>query len=823
MEIKFKDGIYDGPVKNGVPHGKRGTYTFNSGARFLGDFVDGSPKGSGIFYLDRNQNENVSSNFFDGFYNCSSGIFDSLFISSTVVGKMVDGVFYDEITGEKYNLGLNVTKTTSSAKKPSGTSKQTSTPTTSTKKHSSASEQLQQAALDLKNAPKKPKKKIVLEFGVYNGEVDPLGLPHGEGILKTHDGIEIDGEFENGDLYGFATFYFPDGTEVDGDYIGFHNSSDGSYDHEDLDEILDGYVKRDVFIFKSGKKKTLPTASLRKITYADLNANGKATQKAVKKQPLIKMDASINASASSIEAIKKCSGISASSNVNTSSVKASTPPPPKTSKLRLKDGNYEGEVKNGVPHGKGKITYFDGHRYEGDFVNGKRIGFGTLYFVDGDRLECVFKDDYPNGNGVLYLNDCPNEGEFIGDITDFYNCYHRDFRTGASYSGAFKNGKYNGRGIWDSKNGTHYQGEFKDNKYHGYGEILFANGAKYMGDFKDGEYHGKGYYRFPDFSSIKGNFKNGKPDGYCEYYSDDTIYKGEYKNGKWHGEGKLAKSNGYIFEGTFVDGKTDKAKPKEQPKRLTNVPWTVEGTLTNKSGTKYEGEHLNGVPHGKGKMTFADGSYYEGEFRDGLRHGVGKYIYASGITHQGCYIKDKKHAYGEMRYPDGSYYKGEFENDMFNGLGTLCDKGNGWTYKGYFKDDYLESKGEAYSANGEKYIGCFHKSNSHGKGKYYYKDGSTYEGEFTNGEWDGEGYYVSIEGWSFKGKFRMGNHAGYGELYRINGVVIKGNFTSYNDATDASAECNGSTCYGTYRNGKFTVDENDPRNYSSYDDDDYDD
>ena len=35
-------------------------------------------------------------------------------------------------------------------------------------------------------------------------------------------------------------------------------------------------------------------------------------------------------------------------------------------------GRYEGEVKNGIPEGKG-IEYFNnGNRYEGDFKNGKK-------------------------------------------------------------------------------------------------------------------------------------------------------------------------------------------------------------------------------------------------------------------------------------------------------------------------------------------------------------------------------------------------------------------------------------------------------------------
>jgi len=36
--------------------------------------------------------------------------------------------------------------------------------------------------------------------------------------------------------------------------------------------------------------------------------------------------------------------------------------------------------------------------------------------------------------------------------------------------------------------------------------------------------------------------------------------------------------------------------------------------LTFENGNVYEGETLNGVPHGKGKFVFSYGSVYEGDF-----------------------------------------------------------------------------------------------------------------------------------------------------------------------------------------------------------------
>ncbi len=642
MELKFKDGTYDGPVKDGVPHGKRGKFFFNNGMFFNGDFKDGKACGAGIIYLDDSHNDWVSSNHFDGFYDFSAGMYSCTEPFGIFFGPMVDGVFFEDDTNRKFDFGL------SALAKMVKTSKKTKANT----------------------------------------------------AKKT------------------------------------------TFDTERL--TLSANTARTVVMTKTGSD-------------------------------------------------------------------AHTPAPPKvTQKLRLKDGNYEGDVKNGKPHGKGRIVYDDGHAYEGDFVDGKRIGKGTLYFVDGDRLECVFRDDYPNGTGTLYIDGAPFEGEFIGDITNFFNCYHRDFKSGSSYSGAFLNGKYHGKGIWDSASGTHYEGEFKYGKYDGYGEVSFSTGAKYMGEFKNGEYHGQGVYRFPDWSNIRGQFRNGKPNGYCEYNGDDgTIYKGEYVDGKWHGKGVLTKADGYKFEGTFENGVTAKRNvepQKTEPRRP--LPFSVEGSLKNQRGDRYEGEHLNGKPHGKGVMRYADGSVYKGEFRDGLPHGRGVYTHPDGERYDGCFLYGKKDAYGKLNFADGSYYEGDFKDGKMQGLGTLYEKDTGWTHKGYFDNEQMEGKGESYNERTrERYVGSFHKGSSHGKGKYYYADGSYYDGEYMDGQWHGKGYYKDSHGWDFEGEFRYNEYDGYGELRRPDGIVIRGYFTSLHDARDATATMGDYTVRGRYVGGRFIPDD----------------
>ena len=66
-------------------------------------------------------------------------------------------------------------------------------------------------------------------------------------------------------------------------------------------------------------------------------------------------------------------------------------------------------------------------------------------------------------------------------------------------------------------------------------------------------------------------------------------------------------------------------------------------TITYEDGTIYEGEILDGIPEGLGKITHPDGSTYIGEFKDGRYHGFGTLtidgIETNGLFKDGEYIE----------------------------------------------------------------------------------------------------------------------------------------------------------------------------------------
>ncbi|KAM9455517.1 MORN repeat-containing protein 5 [Clarias gariepinus] len=69
--------------------------------------------------------------------------------------------------------------------------------------------------------------------------------------------------------------------------------------------------------------------------------------------------------------------------------------------------------------------------------------------------------------------------------------------TGSSYSGAYKNARMEGRGVYTLPTDTRYEGEMKDGMFHGKGVLHFPNGGKYEGIWEKGICK-QGRYTFSD-------------------------------------------------------------------------------------------------------------------------------------------------------------------------------------------------------------------------------------------------------------------------------------------------------------------------------------
>ena len=76
---------------------------------------------------------------------------------------------------------------------------------------------------------------------------------------------------------------------------------------------------------------------------------------------------------------------------------------------------YEGEMKDGLYEGQGKLTYANKARYEGEFKAGERDGKGTYVFPSGARLTTEFREGRPQGHGMYVWS---NGNRYIGEDGD---------------------------------------------------------------------------------------------------------------------------------------------------------------------------------------------------------------------------------------------------------------------------------------------------------------------------------------------------------------------------------------------------------------------
>lgn len=76
-------------------------------------------------------------------------------------------------------------------------------------------------------------------------------------------------------------------------------------------------------------------------------------------------------------------------------------------------GWYKGGMLIGVRHGKGEELYKDGARYVGEHNNDKRHGQGTLYYADGDTYEGSWKGGIRHGMGIYTTS--------VSAVSDYFN------------------------------------------------------------------------------------------------------------------------------------------------------------------------------------------------------------------------------------------------------------------------------------------------------------------------------------------------------------------------------------------------------------------
>ena len=197
--------------------------------------------------------------------------------------------------------------------------------------------------------------------------------------------------------------------------------------------------------------------------------------------------------------------------------------------------------------------------------------------------------------------------------------------------------------------------------------------------------------------------KNQKPIGFGSLYtSKGTKYEGNFSKGKLIGLGRYINEEGTCFEGIFEENNlVSKAKIININEKGKKVVYFGEVKNFKKNGkgietcdeNKYEGDFLNNLRHGNGRIEFLDsGEIYEGQFTKGKITGKGLFIWKNNQQYKGDFVDGIKHGKGKYKWPDGTEYEGEYKNGIREGIGIYKWK-DGRIFEGSFKDGKPNGKG----------------------------------------------------------------------------------------------------------------------------------
>ena len=182
--------------------------------------------------------------------------------------------------------------------------------------------------------------------------------------------------------------------------------------------------------------------------------------------------------------------------------------------------------------------------------------------------------------------------------------------------------------------------------------------STYTGYFKDGKFNGTGEI-FCDMGDFQGD-------------TEDYYIIGNWKNGKLHGDAiTYHRKRSYKIDGLFnVEG----GDTIRQAWGSTYTKLLKE-TIIKYSG-QYEDSLLNGFGlMTVNNFKYTDSELYSetytkiyiGKWKNGMKHGFGRYIYENGNIYEGEWTNDKIEGRGRMIYNDGSIKDGIWEDDKYIG------------------------------------------------------------------------------------------------------------------------------------------------------------
>ncbi|KAA6401525.1 MAG: putative 2-isopropylmalate synthase [Streblomastix strix] len=311
-----------------------------------------------------------------------------------------------------------------------------------------------------------------------------------------------------------------------------------------------------------------------------------------------------------------------------------------------KQGSYDGEWANGLPHGIGCMKYCGeiiqfGFYYEGMWKNNRRFGEGIQRYKNGDCFRGVWIDGFREGAGILdkKLNEIDvrqsgqksqNRGSWMFVSPQNSSLENKSKQNeqspqqnqnltgqGCQVEGVWKHGKINGDVIIRFKNGDIDFAQFEYGIRNRRGKRIFSNGDSYTAEsYPEVPIEGEGIYESQLGDIYEGSFSRGVPNGFgILKRRNGDVYRGQWINGKEEGDGVYIGSQGGMYKGEWKSGK-----------------WDGFGELRLTNGEIYIGQFQKGKKQGRGRMEFSDGSVYDGFWANNKRQGDGAAVW----------VRDKK-------------------------------------------------------------------------------------------------------------------------------------------------------------------------------------
>ncbi|GMI45868.1 hypothetical protein TrCOL_g8428 [Triparma columacea] len=121
---------------------------------------------------------------------------------------------------------------------------------------------------------------------------------------------------------------------------------------------------------------------------------------------------------------------------------------------------YDGEYKDGVKSGRGKMTFPSGDVYDGFWKDNKMDGEGTYtYKATGDIYSGAFVAGKKSGEGRYEFG--ADSSQLVGTWVDgSISTGSWELKGAAVYTGAFKNGKPDGEGSFKFESGITQEGSY---------------------------------------------------------------------------------------------------------------------------------------------------------------------------------------------------------------------------------------------------------------------------------------------------------------------------------------------------------------------------